>query len=104
MNAFSAQRGLFDTDQGSDQTQAASARARMREMIDRLTAASVPPWKDQMGVILDDGAFRRAMRLVPNDEAQALWAEFDAHMERLYAIWVGADSASSVHRESRSES
>ena len=75
----------------------------MREMIDRLNAASVPPWKDQMGVILDDGAFRRAMRLVPTEEAQALWAEFDAHVERLCAIWVQTDSvpASSYHREDR---
>lgn len=57
-------------------------------MIDRLSATDVPPWTDQMGVILDDGAFQRAMRLVPELEARALWAEFDAQMERLYAIWA----------------
>ncbi len=56
-------------------------------MIARLKAASMPPWKDQMGAILDDGAFQRAMRLIPADEAQALWAEFDTHMERLQAAW-----------------
>jgi hypothetical protein len=39
------------------------------------------------------GAFQRAMRLVPPEEAQALWADFDAQMERLYAVWV-ADCAS----------
>lgn len=91
MNVVSRQPALFDTDQGSGEAQAGSARVRMREMIDRLSATAVPPWKDQMGVILDDGAFQRAMRLVPAHEAQALWAEFDAHMERLYAIWARSD-------------
>jgi len=62
----------------------------MREMIERLKAASVPHWRDEAAVILDDGAFQRAMRLVPNDEAQSLWVEFDAQMERLYAIWAAA--------------
>ena len=57
-------------------------------MIERLKVAPAPPWKDDAGVILDDGAFRRAMRLVPTEEAQASWAEFDAEMERLYAIWI----------------
>ena len=57
-------------------------------MIDRLVGESLPPWKDQMGVILDDGAFQRAMQHVPMDEAKVLWAEFDAQMERLYAIWA----------------
>ncbi len=88
MTAPSAQPGLFDTESPPDQQKAASARARMRQMIDRLEDASVPPWKDQMSVILDDGAFQRAMRLVPSAEAQALWAEFDAQMERLHAIWL----------------
>ncbi len=55
-------------------------------MIDRLVGESVPPWKDQMGIILDDGAFQRAMQHVAMDEAKVLWAEFDAQMERLYAI------------------
>jgi len=91
MTASAAQPGLFDPHCVPDQGQAASARIRMREMIDRLKAASVPPWQDEMGVILDDGAFQRAMRLVRADEAQALWAEFDHQMERLYAIWAEAN-------------
>ncbi len=37
-----------------------------------------------------DGAFQRAMRLVPPEEAQALWGEFDAHMERVYAVWAAS--------------
>ncbi|HKM64955.1 MAG TPA: hypothetical protein VJY39_20950 [Acidisphaera sp.] len=93
MNPGSDQLGLFDAEQESDPAQVAAARARMRQMIDRLSAAAVPPWKDQMGVILDDGAFQRAMRLVPPDEARSLWAEFDTHMERLYAMFSRTDPA-----------
>jgi hypothetical protein len=89
MNAAS-QPSLFDAEQIVDDPQAAAARVRMREMIERLKATSVPYWQDQSGVILDDGAFQRAMRLVPREEAQALWADFDAQMERLYAIWAAA--------------
>ena len=88
MSNHSAQPALFDLDQVSDVSQAASARERMQGMIARLAGAEVPPWKDQMGVILDDGAFQRAMRLVPDAEAQALWLQFDAQMERLYAVWA----------------
>lgn len=57
-------------------------------MIGRLGAAATPPWKDELAVILEDGSFQRAMRLVPHEEAQALWAEFDARKTRLYAAWV----------------
>jgi hypothetical protein len=94
MNAAS-QSSLFDTDRFVDDRQAASARSRMREMIERLKAKSVPYWRDQTAVILDDGAFQRAMRLIPPDEAQMLWADFDKEMRRLYAIWAADDSATS---------
>lgn len=93
MKVSAAQPGLFDFDAPADEAQAESGRARMREMIDRLRVTDVPPWKNQMAIILDDGAFQRAMRLVPVEEAQALWGEFDAHMERLNAIWVKANPA-----------
>lgn len=88
MAVVSIQPGLFDSDQRVDDMEAASARARMREMIDRLGAAITPPWKDEMAVILEDGSFKRAMRLVPEQEARALWAEFDALKGRLYAVWI----------------
>ena len=89
MNTAS-QSSLFDAGGFVDDQEAASARTRMRAMIDRLKATSVPYWRDQMAVILDDGAFQRAMRLDPTEEAQALWVEFDAHTERLYAIWAAS--------------
>jgi hypothetical protein len=93
MNASSRQPSLFEADREPDRAEAAAARARMRDMIDRLSAATVPPWTDETGVVLRDGAFKRAMRLVPTNEAETLWAEFDAEMERLYAIWAHAESA-----------
>jgi hypothetical protein len=85
-----SQPSLFDVDRILDDQQATAARTRMRGMIERLRATSVPYWRDEAGVILDDGAFQRAMRLVQREEAQALWADFDAQMERLYAIWAAA--------------
>jgi hypothetical protein len=93
MSNLSRQANLFDQAPGSDEAEAAAARARMRETIARLTAAAAPPWTDETGVFLLDGAFKRAMRLVPADEAEALWAEFDAHMERLYAVWAQTETA-----------
>lgn len=90
-----SQPSLFDAGRIVDDQQAESARMRMRAMIDRLQATSVPFWRDQAAVILDDGAFQRAMRLVPPEEAQALWADFDKEMQRLYTIWAATDSATS---------
>ncbi len=87
---MAGQLGLFENDHGVDQAQAAEARARMAGMIARLREACEPPWKDEAGVILDDGSFRRAMLLVPDGEAQALWAAYDAEMERLYAVFSQA--------------
>lgn len=89
MNA-ARQPTLFEVDRVADDQQAVAARLRMREMIERLKATSVPYWRDEAAVILDDGAFQRAMRLVPHEEAQVLWADFDTQMERLYAIWAAA--------------
>ena len=83
-----SQLSLFDTDRNADAQQTVAARERMRGMIDRLKAASVPWWQKEMEVIFDEGAFQRAVRLVPPEEAQALRVEFDAEMERLYAIWA----------------
>jgi hypothetical protein len=94
MNA-ARQPSLFDVDRIVDDQQAVSARLRMVQMIERLKATSVPFWRDEAAVILDDGAFQRAMRLVPREEAQALWTEFDAQMERLYAIWAAARASPS---------
>jgi hypothetical protein len=83
-----SQPDLFDVISLVEEPETAFARARMLEMIAQLKAATEPHWQDEMDVILDDGAFKRAMRLVPVEEAQTLWADFDAQTERLYAVWV----------------
>jgi hypothetical protein len=93
MSQSSRQPGLFDTDRSIDRVETVAARARMREMIERLRSATVPPWTEQTGVFLLDGAFKRAMPLVPAEEAEALWVEFDRHMERLYAVWAKGQPA-----------
>jgi hypothetical protein len=90
-----SQPSLFDAGGFVDDQEAVAARARMRAMIDRLKGTSEPFWRNEEAVILDDGAFQRAMRLVAPEEAQALWAEFDAQMERVYAIWAAARSGTS---------
>lgn len=90
-----SQPSLFDADRTVDNPQSEPARTRMREMIERLKASSVPYWRDQAAVILDDGAFQRAMRLVPPDEAKTLWDDFDIQMNRLYAIWIATGSSTS---------
>lgn len=60
----------------------------MQDMIARLRATSLPPWKDEAAVILDDGAFQRAMRLIPEREAQSLWGAYNEEVDRLYQIWA----------------
>ena len=92
MPSPAAQPSLFTDPVQPDAAHAAAARARMREMIERLRTASAPPWKDEMAAILDDGAFQRAMHYVPNAEACALWAEYDAQAERLYALLADGSS------------
>ena len=96
MPSPSTQSSLFTDSVAPDAAHAAAARARMRDMIDRLRAASAPPWKDEMAAILDDGAFQRAMHYVPEAEARALWAEYDAQAERLYAVFLDDRSAPSA--------
>lgn len=60
---------VFEEDAGPGGGEAEAARARMLGMIARLRGTDVPPWKEEKGVILDDGAFQRAMRMVPAEEA-----------------------------------
>ena len=44
------------------------------------------PWPDQLAVIREDNAFRFGKDVLPPAEGAALWAEFDAEMDRLYAV------------------
>jgi hypothetical protein len=44
------------------------------------------PRSDQLAIIREDNAFRFSKDLLPPAEGATLWAEFDAEMNRLYAI------------------
>lgn len=59
--------------------QALLARARVR-------GAERMPWDDHLQVIHADNEFRSGWKLLPPDEGAPMWAEFDAEMDRLYAI------------------
>jgi hypothetical protein len=64
----------------------AVVRARLQATLALVKAAEAMPWPDQLAIIREDNAFRFAKDLLPPDEGAALWAEFDAEMDRLYAI------------------
>lgn len=49
-------------------------------------SANAMPWPDQLAIIREDNAFQSAKDMLPPDEGAALWAEFDAQMNRLYGI------------------
>lgn len=49
-------------------------------------SAATMPWSDQLAIIREDNAFRFGKDLLPPAEAAALRAEFDAEMNRLFAV------------------
>jgi hypothetical protein len=61
-------------------------RARLQATLALVKAAPTMPWSDQMTIIREDNAFRFNKDVLPPEEAAAMWAEFDAEMNRLYAI------------------
>lgn len=61
-------------------------RAQLRATLELVKSAEVLPWTDQLEAIHADNAFRYGKDALPPSEAQALWAEFDAEMNRLYAV------------------
>ncbi len=65
----------------------ASLRARLHAALALVRGAPRMPWSDHLTIIHEDNAFRRGKDLLPAAEGAALWAEFDAEMERLYAVW-----------------
>jgi hypothetical protein len=61
-------------------------RARLHATLALVKAADAMPWPDQLAIIREDNAFRFGKDVLPRAEGAALWAEFDAEMNRLYAI------------------
>ena len=65
---------------------AALVRARLRATLALVKSAETMPWADTLSIIREDNAFRFGKDALPPDEGAALWAEFDAEMDRLYAV------------------
>ena len=61
-------------------------RARLHATLALVKAAETMPWAGQLAIIREDNAFRFGKDALPPAEAAALWAEFDAEMDRLYAV------------------
>jgi hypothetical protein len=61
-------------------------RTRLHATLALVKSADAVPWPDQLAIIREDNAFRFAKDMLPRAEGAALWAEFDAEMNRLYAI------------------
>jgi hypothetical protein len=61
-------------------------RRRLHATLALVKAAEAMPWSDQLAIIREDNAFRFGKEVLPAAEGEALWAEFDVEMNRLYAI------------------
>jgi hypothetical protein len=64
----------------------AIVRARLHATLALVRSAEAMPWPDQLAIIREDNAFRFGKDVLPPAEGAALWAAFDAEMDRLYAI------------------
>jgi hypothetical protein len=92
-----AQADLFGTSsysnaQPNDEV-VALVRARLRATLALVKSADAMPWPDQLAIIREDNAFRFGKDVLPHAEGAALWAEFDAEMNRLYAIMNAGNEA-----------
>jgi hypothetical protein len=64
----------------------ALVRSRLRAKLALVKSAEAMPWTDHLASIREDNAFRFGKDVLPPAEGAALWAEFNAEMDRLYAI------------------
>ena len=60
-------------------------RARLYATLALVKAADTMPWTDPLAIVREDNAFRFGKDALPPAEGAALWAKFDAEMDRLYA-------------------
>jgi len=63
----------------------AAIRERLHATLALVKSATAMPWANTLVIIREENAFRFGKEALPPDEGAALWAEFDAEMERLYA-------------------
>jgi hypothetical protein len=66
-------------------------RTRLHATLALVKSASSMPWTEPLAVIREDNAFRFGKDALPIEEGSALWAEFDAEMDRLYAVGSEGD-------------
>jgi len=64
----------------------ALVRRRLHATLALVKSADAMPWPNLLAIIREDNAFRFGKDVLPQAEGAALWAEFDAEMDRLYAI------------------
>ncbi len=60
-------------------------RARLHATLALVQSAASIPWTGTLAIIREDNAFRFGKDALPPEEGAALWAAFDAEMDRLYA-------------------
>lgn len=64
----------------------ALVRSRLCAKLELVKSAEAMPWADHLAIIREDNAFRFGKDALPPEEGAALWAEFSAEMDRLYAV------------------
>ena len=81
---------------GPEEGIVALIRARMQAMVAKVTAAERMPWPDRLAIAIVENEFRANMRLLPPDEAAALWADFDRELDRLFDVEAAAEDAAAA--------
>ncbi len=85
-----AQADLFETSSRTGEPMSDEIitliRTRLHATLALVKAAKAMPWTDPLAIIREDNAFRFGKDVLPPAEGAALWAEFDAEMDRLYAV------------------
>ena len=87
---MSVQTDLFATQSPSveppSEEVVAIIRTRLHATLALVKSARSMPWTESMAIIREDNAFRFGKDALPAEEGAILWAQFDAEMDRLYAI------------------
>jgi hypothetical protein len=86
-------RTAAPAEEGPGEEIVALVRARLLATLALVERADRMPWGDVLAIVREDNAFRFGKDLLPAEEGRALWAAFDAHMERLYAIMNAGGAA-----------
>ena len=83
---FAIRQDAAPVEDGPGEEVVAMVRARLVAVLDLVSRAETMPWGDVLAIVREDNAFRFGKDLLPAEEGAALWAAFDAHMDRLYAV------------------